>query len=323
MGCDLNHSEEQRQILDAAAALLDENFPVSRPFGEDRKQIGRIAEFGAFALALDEELGGAGFTLVEEVLLHVLFGRHNVSTMALAAPVATRIAAELGKTGLARKIAAGQTAVCAAIPAGGKLRLFDAEDAGLAVVFDRRRLELIEIEDVAEETVTGLGRGVAVTEMSADAPGRIGASNSASILDIADLLVSAQLLGIAEATRDMAVSYAGVRRQFGRLIGAFQAIKHHCADMAIGAEMLSAQLDMAAVAVRDARDDAAFQTAAARLLAPRVALANARLCIQVHGGIGFSEEADAHRFLKQAHLLRQLGGGAALLDLASPMAPHQ
>jgi alkylation response protein AidB-like acyl-CoA dehydrogenase len=318
----LNHSEEQRQILDAAAALLEENYPVARAPGEDSRQIGKLAEFGAFALALDEAHGGAGFTLVEEVLLHVLFGRHNLSTTALAAPVAARIAIEVGKVDLAREIAAGQTIVCAGTTVGGKLRLADATGASLAVVFDRRRLELVDIAAADGEIMTGLGHGVGMTEMPAEAAARIGASNSASILDTADLLVSAQLLGIAEATRDLAVSYAGMRRQFGKPIGAFQAIKHHCADMAISAEMLSAQIDMAALAVRNGREDGAFQTAAARLLAPRVALANARQCIQVHGGIGFSEEAHAHRFLKQAHLLRQLGGGAAMLDLASPMAPH-
>ena len=323
MSCDLNHSEEQRQILDTAAALLEESFPVSRSPGEDHGRIGKLAEFGAFALALDEEHGGTGFSLVEEVLLHVLLGRHNVSTAALAAPVAARIAAELGDADLARGIAAGDTIVCAAIPADGKLRLVDAAGARLAVVFDKRRLELIEIADADSQVVIGLGHGADVADTPAETTRRIGASNSAAILDTADLLVSAQLLGIAEATGDLAVSYAAVRRQFGKPIGAFQAVKHHCANIAISAEMLSAQIDLAAIAVRDGRDDAAFQTAAARLLAPRVALANARLCIQVHGGIGFSAETNAHRFLKRAHILRQLGGGAALLDLASPMAPHR
>ncbi|MCB1133405.1 MAG: acyl-CoA dehydrogenase, partial [Verrucomicrobiae bacterium] len=126
---------------------------------------------------------------------------------------------------------------------------------------------------------------------------------------------------IAEGARDLAVAYAGVRRQFGRQIGSFQAIKHHCANMAIGVEMVSAQLDMAAIAVRDGREDAAFQTAALARLAPRVALQNARLCIQIHGGIGFSAEADVQLFLKQAHLLRNYLGATDFLSLPSPMFP--
>ncbi len=140
---------------------------------------------------------------------------------------------------------------------------------------------------------------------------------------IADLLVSAQLLGMAEAARDLSVDHAQTRHQFGKPIGAFQAIKHHCADMAVDAEMLSAQLDMAAIAVRDGRDDAAFQAAALRRLAPRVALFNTRTAIQVHGGIGFSAEADIHHYLKQAHVLSRLGGPAPMLDLPAALSPHQ
>ena len=171
--------------------------------------------------------------------------------------------------------------------------------------------------------VTGLGHSVALTRLRPASAATVGECRDRALLDVVDLLLSAQLLGIAEATRDLAVSYAKVREQFGRPIGSFQAVKHHCANMAIAAEALSSLLDVAAVSARDERDDAAFQIAALRLLAPKAALANARTCIQVHGGIGFSAEADAHHYLKQAHLLRQLGSGAAMLDLPAPLAPHQ
>jgi alkylation response protein AidB-like acyl-CoA dehydrogenase len=124
----------------------------------------------------------------------------------------------------------------------------------------------------------------------------------------AQLLVAAQLLGMAEASRDMAVDYAQVRMQFGQPIGAFQAVKHRCANMAIGAEALRAQLVLAAIAERDGWPDAAFQVDACRLLAARCALANAGANIQMHGGIGFTAECDAHLFLLRAHLLEHLGG---------------
>jgi alkylation response protein AidB-like acyl-CoA dehydrogenase len=113
-----------------------------------------------------------------------------------------------------------------------------------------------------------------------------------------------------------------MRQQFGRPIGAFQAIKHHCANMAITAEALSSLLEVAAIAARDGRDDAAFHIAALRLLAPKAALANARTCIQIHGGMGFSAEADAHHFLKQAHMLSRLGVCASILDLPAALAPY-
>ena len=121
---------------------------------------------------------------------------------------------------------------------------------------------------------------------------------------------------------DLAVDYAKTREQFGRPIGSFQAIKHHAADMAMGVEQVSALIDMAAIALRDGHDDARFQLAALARLAPRVALANARTGIQIHGGIGFSAEADAQLYLKQAHLLRQFLGADDLMEAAAPLTPY-
>ncbi len=135
------------------------------------------------------------------------------------------------------------------------------------------------------------------------------------------MLTCAQLLGVATAARDLAVDYATTREQFGRPIGSFQAIKHRAADMAIRVEMTSAQLDMAAIAVRDAAPDAGFQVAALARLAPRAALENARAGIQIHGGIGFSAEADAQLYVKQAHLLRQMLAAPDLMAQPAPLAP--
>ena len=120
----------------------------------------------------------------------------------------------------------------------------------------------------------------------------------------------------------LAVTYAQTREQFGRPIGGFQAIKHHCANMALGVEMLDAQLDFAAITLRDGLPDAGFQIAALTRLAPRTALSVARSGIQIGGGMGFSGEGDAHLYLKQAHVLGALIGRPDLLSLTAPMAPH-
>lgn len=322
MSCDLNRNEDQRQILDAASTMLESAYPVSRLRQEHVDEMQPIAAFGAFALALPEELGGAGFSIVEEALAHVLFGRHLVSARSLASPLAARLAAGLNEPDLAARVASGAMSVCPAIPSGASLLLVDGRDAELALVFADRRLELRQLEGVAREPVTGLGHGLAVQRIPEAGAKSIVRHNGGELLDICDLLVSAQLLGIAEATLDLAVAYAGVRQQFGKPIGAFQAIKHHCANMAISAEMLSAQLDMAAIMVRDGNEDAGFQVAALRRLAPQAAMNNARTCIQIHGGIGFSAEADAHHYVKQAHLLRLLGTASSLLALPAPLAPH-
>lgn len=320
MSCDLNRSADQRQILDAAEAMLGQAYPLARLRGGGTDDLGTLAEFGTFLLALPEEAGGAGFSLVDEALVHVALGRHLLSPRSLAAALAVRLAGQGGDAGLAEEIAGGGRDVAAAVPTAGGLLLLDPGAADLALVFGARRLDLRPIAGARPET--GLGHDLRVARME-DAPeGALFTSTAPGDLALADLLVSAQCLGVAEAARDLAVDYAGVRKQFGQLIGGFQAIKHHCANMALGTERLSALLDFAALSLAGGAEDAAFQIAALRRLAPGIARRNAALCVQIHGGIGFSEEADAHRFVKQAHLLGCLGQGAPLLDLAAPLAPH-
>lgn len=321
MTCDLNPGEEQRQIVDAAAAMLRTHYPVARRRGGQPDSLTEVAAFGTFGLSLPESDGGAGFSLIEEALVHVLFGHHLVSPGSLAMAVGERLARETGQGELADRIVAGEATICAGIPSGDTMLLVERGDAGLALVFGKRELALAEINVDSLRQEPGLGHGAALHRMPR---GGIEIARSADdrLLAIADLLVSAQLLGIAEAARDLAVSYAQVRQQFGQPIGGFQAVKHHCANMAISAEMLSCQLDIAAIALRDGREDAAFQVAALRRLAPVAALANARLSIQIHGGIGFSAEADAHHYVKHAHLLSRLGTAADILDLPAPLAPH-
>ena len=112
------------------------------------------------------------------------------------------------------------------------------------------------------------------------------------------------------SARDMAVTYAKDRKQFGQPIGSFQAIKHICADMAVRCEESASQLFYAALSLRDGTADAAVEIPAAAFIAARAALENAAAGIQVHGGIGMTAELDAHWFLKRAHVLDQAMGNS-------------
>jgi alkylation response protein AidB-like acyl-CoA dehydrogenase len=123
------------------------------------------------------------------------------------------------------------------------------------------------------------------------------------------LIDAAVLAGTATAALEMAVAYALVRQQFGRPIGSFQAVKHHCASMAIAARCARDQVSFAAVALDDGRDDAELQVECALWSAGSAALDNAGKNIQIHGGIGFSDEADPHLYLKRAQLQISIAGG--------------
>lgn len=317
---DLTETDDQRQILDAAQMMLDESYPVERlRCRSEKDDLSPIADFGGFALALPEESGGAGFTLVEEALLHTRIGHHLVSSSSIAAPIASRIAIDSGHPELATEITAGNIEVAAAVQNQSDLLLLDSRTAQFAMVHLEGKLQLLDLSGIGRVPVEAMGN-TPIQQVKKPATQSNTYVAKADTARICQVLVAAQLLGVAEATRDLAVEYAKTREQFGRAIGSFQAIKHHCANMAIRTEKLSALLDMAAITVRDSQDDADFQVAALSRIAPGIALENSRACIQIHGGIGFSAEADAHLFLKHAHLLAQLIDQQNMLEAKSPMA---
>jgi alkylation response protein AidB-like acyl-CoA dehydrogenase len=133
-------------------------------------------------------------------------------------------------------------------------------------------------------------------------------------------LTAAEALGVAERTLELSVEYAKVRRQFGKPIGTFQAIKHRCADMAVRAEVARAMVTYAAVALDEGEEGVARHVAMAKALAGNAALGNATDNIQNHGGMGYTWESDAHLYLKRARLLEHcFGTRTAHLDaLAAP-----
>jgi len=127
--------------------------------------------------------------------------------------------------------------------------------------------------------------------------------------DLLGTLAAAEAAGIAHWCLTTAVDYAKVREQFGRPIGAFQAIKHLCASMLCQSEVAAA---LAWDAANAADDDTQrpIAAAAAGALAFDAAVEVAKNCIQVLGGIGFTWEHDAHLYLRRALALRQLVGGS-------------
>jgi alkylation response protein AidB-like acyl-CoA dehydrogenase len=151
-----------------------------------------------------------------------------------------------------------------------------------------RELANVTLEDVTVETIPGL--------------------HTDRVLDLAATLFAAEAAGVAAWCSATATEYAKTRKQFGRLIGEFQAVKHLCATMHCRAERAAALAwDAARTAgERPAAHPLAAATAAARAIDD--AVENAKDCIQVLGGIGFTWEHDAHLYLRRALTLRLLLG---------------
>ena len=331
-------SPEQTQIVDSLRELLTERMPVAR-FRPPAPQVGnrdrqfwrQLGELGFLGISLDEHAGGIGLTAAEEMLVYREFGRHLLSPTILGMTIGARLAAQADATLLAA-ILSGQLPLAIANPRGavtlgnecsGEFHLFDANDAEWVLVCSESGAALLaraQFTDVTE--VLGTDHVIALqrAHLNPTRPAIWVDNTTEDIYSRVELLISAYAVGIAEATRDMAVEYAKTRQQFGKVIGSFQAIKHLCADMAIRAEAAVCQVIFAALveskpraeserrAESEPRAGARFHSVAARLVAIEAALQNAAQNIQVHGAIGFTAEAEAHLFIKRAHVLEQLWG---------------
>ncbi len=134
-----------------------------------------------------------------------------------------------------------------------------------------------------------------------------------SVEHLAASLTAAESAGGGAWCLDTAAAYAAVRRQFGRPIGQFQAVKHRCADMLVAVEQARGTAWDAALALDGLSDTDPAEVALAALIAGAVAseafATVAKDCIQVLGGIGFTWEHEAHLYLRRATALRQLLGG--------------
>ncbi|WP_137723190.1 acyl-CoA dehydrogenase [Prescottella subtropica] len=208
----------------------------------------------------------------------------------------------------------GQPGVAVLVPAstadGTAWCLVDADTPGLTV-------ETLDILDKSRAAARVRCAQVAVS------PDRIVTGISTGLVrDLAATLAAAEAAGVAGWTLHTAVEYAKIREQFGKPIGSFQAIKHLCAEMLCRVEQARAVAWDAASAAEDALPDpdlAAAGAAASELpisaaVAGAVALdaatANAKDCIQILGGIGFTWEHDAHYYLRRAVSTAQFLGGA-------------
>jgi len=131
------------------------------------------------------------------------------------------------------------------------------------------------------------------------------------VRDAAAVLVAAEAAGIASWTVETAVEHAKQREQFGRPVGSFQAVKHLCTQMLCRSEMVAAAAWDAAQAYEGDDEAGGLSAAGAAAVALDAAVDNAKDCVQVLGGIGYTWEHDAHLYLRRALSLRQLLGGSA------------
>ena len=305
---------DEAELANAAGAFLAQALPISRlhrPASADLSPADcrLLGEMGWFGLAVPEEMGGSGLSAVEHALFFREAGRQCAPVDLLAQALAAQVA---GDPALRAALIAGTSGAALLVADGAGHRLIGRPDAEWALLADEHGAQLFALGELAVtarpalDPANSLGTVAALT-----APAH--RSGSGEIWRLGQLGTAAMLVGLAEAALDLIIDYAKLRETFGRKIGAWQAVRHPCADMAVRADAARAQLWFAAAAMKEGRGDAGAHLDAAKHLAGQAAVANADTNIQLHGGIGVTDEYDAHLLLKHALLLSRLFGSKRAL----------
>jgi 3-oxochol-4-en-24-oyl-CoA dehydrogenase len=313
----------------AARSLLDAPDEGRPGFWHD------MVELGWLGLHVDEEHGGSGYGLPELVVVIEELGRAVAPGPFVPTVIASAVIAKDGTAGQKSRLLPGliDGTVTAGIGLDSQVQVKDGPENGLAdgeagIVLGAGLAELLLV--TAGDDVLVLERDRA--GVSVDVPdnfdptrrsGRVRLQNvsitaddilpgaRASALARARTLLAAEAVGGAADCVDAAVGYAKVRQQFGRTIATFQAVKHHCANMLVAAESGIAAVWDASRAASEDEDQFRLIAAVAAALAFPAYARNAELNVQVHGGIGFTWEHDAHLHLRRALVTAALLGGDA------------
>jgi len=301
---------ERRGSRAAARDLLEADVESLPAFWTD------MAELGWLGLAVPEEFGGSGFGLPELTVVIEELGRALAPGPFVPTVIASSVLASAAANGIREKLLPGLAdgSLVGAVALGDSIEVRNGAAHGTAAVVSGGLADVLLVAagaDVAVVDCAGSGVDVEVprnldpsrrfARVTLDgAPVEIVPGAGRTLTDVARLLFAAEAVGIARECTDQAAAYAKERIQFGRPIAMFQAVKHHCANMLVASELATAMVWDAARAAADGGDQFTYTAAMAASLAIPAAEWNAQLNIQVHGGIGFTWEHDAHLYLRRA-----------------------
>ncbi len=297
---------------DARALLESADEPLPSWWGE-------VAGLGWLGLHVPEEHGGSGYTLEELVVVVEQFGRAAAPGPFVPTVLASAVLAAVGGDAAAQHLPGlADGSVLGAVALAGEVTVTDGAasgDAGNVLGGGMANLLLVATGD--DVAVVQIGDGVTVEVPANMDPTRRSAKvsldgASATVLpgakrhlvDLARVILSAEAVGMARECTEMAAEYAKERIQFGRPIAMFQAVKHHCANMAVATELATSAVWDAARAAATGGDQLAYAASVAATLAVPAADLCANLNTQVHGGIAITWEHDAHLYMRRATALR-------------------
>jgi hypothetical protein len=295
-------AEAVAQVRDVVGRMTRDGVVLTRRHRAGEDAFGAVdrdlvASFGGLGVPVDDGGDGGGPGLVAATVRtagrSLWPGRFtsHLGAVQLAAGVGIDVAEAL----------AGRRPWSLGYRRAGRLASPHATAGGVVVVDDGRRVEVVTVRAVADAGGTDPSHAPLTVEVdevvaAADDP-------DARASGVARALVAAELLGVAEGARDLAVEHARGREQFGRPIGSFQAVAHQLADAFVRTAEADALLRRVLTDAAEGDATAASLAPAACTLAADAAVHTCERTVQVLGGVGMTADHDAHLFLRRALVL--------------------
>ncbi len=313
-------TEDQYVIKRTAHELLEKrsSFERVREAAEagayDASLWSELRELGWPGIAIAEEHGGGGLGLVELVILSEELGQAVAGSPFLSNALGGLLIEHGGtdaqKARWLEGIATGEATATVATARGGEAELVpDADAAAVIVLVEDGRAVLVERGDADVTPADAIDITRRFASVRADGGEELG-GDVAGGLDRAEATLAAELVGVAQRAMTMSIEYAKDRKQFNTPIGAYQAVSHTCAQMLYDTEGARSATYFAAWAADADPAQLPLGAAMAKAAAADAARAVTAAAIQVHGGIGFTWEADLHWLYKRAQVDAALLAGS-------------
>ncbi len=334
-----DRGESLRMIRDSAAGIAPRTGDFRRiralrftEPGFDRAVFREMCQMGWLGLMIPEHAGGSGLGVSEFCALAEELGASLVPEPLIGAAMAAlllpadQLDAVLSGDRIvlpawqeaphSLDVSAGGTTLAHGKVTGKKLFVGMAAGADAFLVTTTHGLALVErgapgLHLDLTQTQDGGNSGTLVLD---GAPAEAIAGDAATALETAIMATSAYLLGVMDRVFGITMEYLRTREQFGKKIGSFQALQHRSADLKIQIALTRATVEAAAL-IQDTDPDQAVRKAAvsrAKVRASDAASLVTRGCIQLHGGIGYTDAADPGLFLRKMMVLAPSLGSAAL-----------
>lgn len=300
-----------RDLLDKECTAEQVRATIASPAGRSPERWRHLAEMGVVGMCAPEEYGGLGLDETDLVLVLEEAGRAALpEPLADVAGVAVPLLrdCETLRDQWLPRVAAGEAIVAVesrglvAHAAAADLLLLERDGEIHAVQPARARL-------TSQPSVDPARRLYSVDWPASEAVARAGAIRDAA--DRGALGAAATLAGVAARVLETAATYAAERRQFGKPIGSFQAVKHRLADALLRLSFARPVLYRAAHSTAVSAPDRSRDVSMAKALASEAATEACKAALQVHGAIGYTEESDLHLWLKRGFALSSAWGDAS------------